>query len=141
MPHRYALRFMAATLLVGAVGCSSPQATQPAKPPRAPVAEHTIVTKKDLSFGGSHRFQVRVSLPKVYDRQTVEAIAHAIAEDLSSAEPINEVSILFYSPDRPTTGAADVGLVDWAPHGQWGDGNTVKAGDYSTFEYRVSYFR
>ena len=47
--------------------------------------------------------------------------------------------MLFYSPGTPTDGAADVALVEWAPNGDWGTGDTVKAGNYSSFEYKVTY--
>jgi hypothetical protein len=119
-------------------GCSSPSVPEAAK---VPVAPHRIVSKKDLTFGGSHRFQIRVSLPETYDRPTVELIAHAIAEDASRKEPINALSMLFYGPNTETIGAADVALVDWAPNGNWGDGDTVKAGDYRSFKYKVTYLR
>ena len=114
-----------------ATGAETPAASRPASastPADRHVPPYRIVGKKDLSFGGSHRFQVRVALPELYDRPTVEAIAHVIAQDISKAEPINELAMLFYSPGTPTDGAADVALVEWAPNGDWGTGDTVKPG-------------
>lgn len=127
-----------------ATGVETPDASRPASvstPADRHVPPYRIVGKKDLSFGGSHRFQVRVALPELYDRPTVEAIAHVIAQDISKAEPINELAMLFYSPGTPTDGAADVALVEWAPNGDWGTGDTVKAGNYSSFKYKVTPMR
>ncbi len=104
-----------------------------------PVLKYEIVEGEDLSIGNARRFQVRVSLPQHYSKKSVKNIARAIIRNVVEAAPVNAISILFYGPGTVTDGVYDVAKVDWAPEGRWGKALSVKAGDYSTFDYSISY--
>ena len=105
----------------------------------AQVPDYEIVSRQDLSFGVVRRFNLRVRVPRHYQREQIERIANAIVSDLSRTERLNAVSIMFYGPGDTVTGAWDVALVEWAPNGRWSDASTVRAGDYSSFRYSVTY--
>jgi hypothetical protein len=105
--------------------------------PTAPA--HEVVTTRDLSFGAVRRLQARVSLPQHYTRDEVESVAQAVVANITGSQQVNAISILFYGPQNSTSGFYDVASVDWAPNGRWGDAVSVRAGDYSTFRYSVSY--
>src|SRR6266542_6192760 len=111
----------------------------PKQESKAAVSAHKVASTKDVSVGAVRRFQAKVSLPQHYDRGTVEEIAKAIVADMTAAQPVNAISILFYGPGTSTAGIYDVATVDFAPNGQWGDAASVKAGDYSSFRYSVKY--
>jgi hypothetical protein len=80
-----------------------------------------------------------VSLPEHYARDLVEQVAKAIVADLIRQQPVNAIGILFYGPNTSTESVYDVALVDWAPNGRWEEAPSVRAGDYSSFRYSVSY--
>lgn len=103
------------------------------------VPSYQIVETKDISMGVVRRFSVRASLPQHYIRDSVEEIAKTIVSDLTRSQPVNAINIFFYGPGTSTAGAYDVAMVEWAPHGRWGDAGSVRAGDYATFSYSVSY--
>jgi hypothetical protein len=90
-------------------------------------------------MGAVRRLQVRVSLPEHYSRNVVEQAAQAVVAEITKSQPVNAISILFYGPGTSTGGVFDVALIEWAPNGQWGDAGSVRAGDYGTFRYTVSY--
>jgi len=106
---------------------------------RAQVPGHRVVSTKDVSYGTVRRFQIRASLPEHYGRDKVEQVAKAIVTDLTRQQPVNAVSILFYGPNTSTSGVYDVALVEWAPNGRWEDAASVRAGDYASFRYDVTY--
>jgi len=105
----------------------------------APAPAHTVVATEDASIGPVKRLQVRVSLPGHYPQASVEQVARAVVANVQNAQPVNAVAILFYGPGTSTEGIYDVARIEWAPNGQWGDARSVRAGDYRTFRYSVSY--
>jgi len=132
-------RFLLATVALGTlVSCSQDDSTQ--RPPRpSATPTHELVTTRDLSMGAVRRLEARVSLPQHYTGDDVERVAHALVADITESQRVNAISILFYGPETSTTGVYDVAMVEWAPNGRWGDAASVRAGDYSTFRYSVSY--
>jgi GYF domain 2 len=100
---------------------------------------YTIVKSEDLSMGRVRRLQIRVSVPEQYSRDVIDQVARAIVADVSASQPVNAISILFYGPGASTAGPFDIAMVEWAPHGRWGDAYQVEAGEYSTFAYSIEY--
>jgi hypothetical protein len=100
---------------------------------------YQVVGTRDLNMGAVRRVEARVSLPEHYARDDVERVAQAIVADMTRSQRVNAIGLLFYGPQTSTSGAYDVAMVEWAPHGRWGDAGSVRAGDYSTFRYSVSY--
>ncbi len=90
-------------------------------------------------MGAVRRLRARVSLPEHYSRSAVEQVAQAVVADITTSQAVNAISILFYGPGTSTAGVYDVAKVEWAPTGQWGEADSVRAGDYTTFRYVVSY--
>jgi hypothetical protein len=105
----------------------------------AQVPAYQVVTTRDLSMGTVRRFEARVSVPEHYSRADVERVAQAFVADMTSSQEVNAISILLYGPQTSTSGAYDVAMVEWAPYGRWADAGSVRAGEYSTFRYFVSY--
>ena len=132
-------RFELAAVALGTVmSCSQDDSTQRSPRPSA-VPAHELVTTRDLSMGAVRRLEARVSLPQHYTRDDVERVAQALVADITESQRVNAISILFYGPQTSTTGPYDVAMVEWAPNGRWGDAAFIRAGDYSTFRYAVSY--
>ena len=109
------------------------------RPATAPVPPHEIVTTQDLSYSTARRYNLRVALPEYYSREEIERIARAVVATITDRERVNALSIMFYAPGTETTGAWDVGMIEWAPNGRWGDALSVDAGDYRSFRYNVTY--
>lgn len=126
--------FCGASLLAFCIlACSEPAGLPP--PP-----DHEVVKVEEPSFGSVRRLVYRIRLPEHYPRATVEAIARwTVAELREQGQAVNAVSMLFYGPNTSTSGAYDVASIDWAPGGEWSSADTVRAGDYSTFRFSVSY--
>jgi hypothetical protein len=126
LPHRFALALMAAVMSI-------------ARPTTAQVPAHRVVQTRDISYGVVRRLNVRVSLPRHYSKQQIEAIARAVVRQTTAQQQVNAISIMFFGPGTATDGAWDVASVDWAPNGRWGDAGNVSAGDYRTFRYSIEY--
>lgn len=134
MPRLSALIAIAVVSFVLTACSGTEQGSAPAALP-----DYDIVGRQDVSIGVVKRFQVKVSLPQHYARGTVEDIAKAVAADITRSQAVNAVSILFYGPGTSTAGIYDVAMVEWAPNGSWADATSVRAGDYSSFRYSVTY--
>jgi hypothetical protein len=127
------------TSLSGAVFAIPVLASQFLVPVDLQVPQHRVVETKDVSFGVVRRFSVRVSLPQHYERSQIEQVAKAVVADLTAKQRVNAIMIFFYGPNADVTGVFDVARVEWAPNGRWEDAATVRAGDYSSFRYTVTY--
>ena len=136
---RSVMRFVVFAATVGTlVSCGDDGSTGRPSRAVAPPAYQMVATR-DLSMGAVRRLEARVSLPEHYTRDEVERVAQAVVADMTSSQRVNAISILFYGPQTSTSSAYDVAMVEWAPDGRWGDAGSVRAGDYSTFRYSVSY--
>jgi len=132
-------RFVVLPAMLGTlVSCADDEYTRRAANALPPAAYQTVATR-DLSMGAIRRLEARVSLPRHYTRDEVERVAHAVVAEMTSSQQVNAISILFYGPQTSTSGAYDVAMVEWAPHGRWADAGSGRAGDYSAFRYSVSY--
>lgn len=121
-----------ATLAVAA--CAPPEQSEARATP-----EYQVVEVKDLSVGVTRRLNIRVSIPRHYSRDEIEAIARAIVDATTRKQKVSAVSIMFYGPETAVNGAWDVAAVDWAPYGDWSKASEVTAGDYRNFRYSVTY--
>jgi hypothetical protein len=109
-------------------------------PELPPPPDHEVVKIEDVSFGDVRRLQYRIRLPEHYQRSAIEELAHWITAELArQGESVNALSMLFYGPDSATDGFYDIASIYWAPGGEWGDADSVRAGDYSSFLYDVTY--
>jgi hypothetical protein len=111
-------RAIVIALTTGAlVGCGDQgSARTPARPASPPA--YQIATSKDVSMGAVRRLQVKVSLPEHYSKNDVETVAQAVVADITKAQPVNAISILFYGPGTSTAGVYDVAMAEWAPNGR-----------------------
>ena len=103
------------------------------------IPAHVVVSTQDLSYIAARRYNLRVALPAYYSQEEIEQIARVVVARITASEPVNALSIMFYAPGTETTGAWDVGVIDWAPNGRWADASSVNAGDYRSFRYNVTY--
>ena len=113
------------------------------KSPPAPMVEapaHSVVRTEDVSYGNVRRLNVRVTVPQHYEKSEIEAIARSVVAEITDRQKVNAISVMFFGPGVTTDGAFDVGLVEWAPNGSWGDAHSVRAGDYATFRYHVVHY-
>ncbi len=122
-------------LIPALIGCELPAPSRPVQPP----PPHEIVATQDLSYSAARRYNLRVTLPDYYSQEEIERIAETIVADITDRERVNALSIMFYAPGTDTGGAWDVGMIEWAPNGQWADALSVDAGDYRSFRYNVTY--
>jgi hypothetical protein len=126
-----------ATPTPGAFETARPAVTATAEGVAAP---YEIVERHDISLGGAVRV-VRVRFSIRVEREATEAQLRQIAEDIieseKKAQSVNAISFFFYLPGSDTTGMYTAGKADWAPDGEWGNADQVKAGDYSRHELVV----
>jgi len=108
-------------------------------PPAPSVPEYTVVASKDLSMPGVRRLEKRIQLPRHYSVGDVTLIAKEIASTECRRQPLNALGIFFYGPGAHTDGPFDVARIDWAPNGLWEKARSVNSGDYSSFDYNVTY--
>lgn len=100
-------------------------------------ADYDVKARKDISFGLTKRFVVRIQLQKPSPADELKRISEKIVENYKGKEPINAVSILFYLPGSDINGHFTAGKVDWAPSGKWESASDVRAGDYSKHQYNI----
>lgn len=132
-------RFVVLAATVGTLGSCAEDESKPHPAQAVAPPTYQVVATRDLSMGAVRRLEARISLPEHYTRDDVERVAQAVVAGMTSSQRVNAISILFYGPQTSTSGAYDVAMVEWAPDGRWADAGSVRAGDYSTFRYSVSY--
>ena len=116
-----------------ALACAEPT------PEGRSVSSYEVAATEDVSVGEVRRLNVRVELPQHYSREQIELIASEVVDDVTDREPLNALSVMFFGPSTSIAGAWDVGLVEWAPNGQWSDAEMVQAGRYESFRFSVTY--
>lgn len=106
-----------------------------------PTPPYRIVSNKHCDLGPVRRLQVKISVPAYYTRDQIEHIAKDAVQRITRLQRVNAINILFYGPRTNSfDGLADLARVIWAPNGRWTDAMYVQAGDYSTFQYQITYW-
>ena len=107
---------------------------------------YVLTGTRDVSFPGAVRkvFQVRVDRQNTADVQfskddAIKVAAGIIAKNCFPPNPrVNAAAVHIQFHGRRADSVADY-TVNWAPNGEWGNANTVRAGDYDTFKLLIDF--
>ena len=133
MRRLFALAVFALVSVVGLVavaGCGSGVGSE--------VPEYTIVKTTDVNVGVlARRIAYTVQLPQRYTEEEARAIAEDIIENRHKGKNGLKVNALvfFYLFPENRGGVTPDGAIYWAPDAEWADADTVRAGDYDSFEF------
>ena len=103
------------------------------------VPAYRVAKVQDVSMGAVRRLNIRVALPRHYARAEAVAVAKAAIADVTKKGRVNAVRSC--SLDLPQTRTAP-GMLAWSSGHPTVGGVTsgaVRAGDYASFQYNVTY--
>ena len=131
------LTLVSAVGLVAVAGCGGGNSGSEAP-------EYTIVKVQDANVGVlARRIAYSVQLPDRYTEEEARAIAEDIIETRhkgSNGLKVNALTFWFFFPGTDLSTGAD-GAIVWAPDGDWAKADTVRAGDYSSFQFYTRSYR
>ena len=108
----------------------------PVPSPTTELPAYTIAEVDDVSFARTRRLAYRVKTVSALSDAQLKEVAESIIDARHRQDDlVNALSFMFYFPnnDRPVPNV----VLNWAPGGDWGKANTVKAGEYKTFAFDV----
>lgn len=106
----------------------SPTASQP------PLPSYQVVEKDDVSFGSTVRIRVKATTDFPLAKDQARAVMDAIIKEVTDGSRVNAALVFLYDGLLPVSGtfsAYSLAKATFAPDGDWGSANQVKAGDYS----------
>lgn len=108
--------------------------------------DYEIASQRDMIFENDNndnivRYGFNVVVHEQVSTEELKAISKeivALEKGYSDINAFNAISINFYDYEEFTSGISSIpplGVVEYAPNGEWSEADTVKAGDYESMEY------
>ncbi|MGM0445378.1 MAG: hypothetical protein ACQEQH_03140 [Bacillota bacterium] len=108
--------------------------------------DYEITSQKDMIFENENndnivRYGFNVVIHEQVSTEDLKAISKEIVElekGYSDINAFNAIAINFYDYEDFTSGISSVpplGIVEYAPNGEWSEADTVNSGDYESMEY------
>ncbi|MGL5574589.1 MAG: hypothetical protein ACRDCW_03430, partial [Sarcina sp.] len=89
---------------------------------------------EDTSIGNCIRKTLHIVVTGEYNKDELYKIAEKEIKDYSTKNKINALVVGFYENAEKIGNGYEMGRVEYAPNGIWGNAMDVKAGDYTTFK-------
>ena len=102
-----------------------------------PALRHQVAKVDDISIGTTKRLSYRVVVAKDSSDADLRNIAKVIVAKASASQKLCAINVFFYHDPDTVDGAYTVGVVEWAPDGEWSKATDVRPGDYSRHRYVV----
>ena len=105
--------------------------------------DYEIISQKDFNFKDDDnvkvvRYGLNVLVNEQVSIEELKEVSKEIVEEEKKENEFNAVSINFYDNEEFTSGISSVpplGIVEYAPNGEWSKADTVDTGDYGSMEY------
>lgn len=97
--------------------------------------DYEIVEKDDISTGVATRFTLGVVVKEEVTAKELESLSEEIVESFKDEEDFNALSIGYYDYEEFVGHGYSLGQSLYAPKGDIGKADTVKAGDYKKMEF------
>lgn len=97
---------------------------------------YKIISKDDVSTGVATRYSLKVEVKGKPNKKDLEKISQEVIEEIKEEDKFNAVIIEFYDYKEYIGYGFTFGRTIYAPQGDWGKANEVKAGKYKTMDYK-----
>lgn len=97
--------------------------------------EYSVIQKEDISTGAAKRFSWDVVIKEKSNKKELKALSEQIIEEAKEEKAFNAIVVGFYDYEEYIGKGHTLGKVEYAPDGDWGKADTVKAGDYDEMDY------
>jgi hypothetical protein len=94
------------------------------------IVQYHIVNVEDLSFGNTSRYKYNIVIDEEATIKQLKDLSKVIVDKASKEHNFNAISIVFNDYDEFVDKGSSLGLVDFAPEGDWSKSDTVNAGEY-----------
>lgn len=125
-------------LIIGLSGCGGNKEVQVIEQGKEVVevdANYEVVKKEDLSNLNAKRYNYHIVIDDKLNVEKLKEISKQIIEVAKAEESFNAIVIGFYDYEEYIGAGYPLGKVEYAPDGDWGRANTVKAGEYDKMDY------
>jgi len=103
------------------------------------IPNYTIISEENKSYSNVIRYVIKVRTSSNITHEEVKEIAKNITNYMKSKTKFNALSILLYSYEDNISLSPSIAIIDYAPYGDWSRADEVETGDYSKFEYNITY--
>lgn len=109
------------------------QAAQPQEAPEA-LPSFEVVKVEDVSAGATPRFDYRVVVSGQPTPEQLTRIAEAVFKKAQADQPFSALRIGFYDYPEYAGREFTLGVVDYAPDGDWAKASSIEPGDYDSMK-------
>lgn len=111
-------------------------ATQPQETAE-PLPAFKVVKVEDVSVGATPRFDYRVVVSGRPTPEQLTRLAEAVFKKAQADQPFSALRIGFYDYPEYADREFTLGVVDYAPGGDWAKASTVEPGDYASMSAKA----
>lgn len=108
---------------------ASNQVAQPQEAPEA-LPAFKVAKVEDVAVGATPRFEYRVVVSGRPTPQQLTRVAEAVFRKAQADQPFSALRIGFYDYPAYANREFTLGVVDYAPDGEWAKASTIEPGDY-----------
>lgn len=112
------------------------QAAQPQEQPE-PLPAFKVVKVQDVSVGGTPRFDYRVVVNGQPTPEQLTRVAAAVFKKAQADQPFSALRVGFYDYPEYADREFTLGVVDYAPDGDWAKASTIEPGDYGSMKAKA----
>lgn len=100
--------------------------------------DYTIVEQNDFSIAGATRYSYEVVVNEKVTTEDLKKLSEFIVENAKNEHNFNALHIVYNDYKEFIGLGSSLGIVEFAPEGDWGKANTVAPGEYDNMQFSYS---